>query len=168
MTKAITAYVGLDLGDKQTEVCVLDEAGAVVERSTIRTNRQALTSAVAHLGTARVVLEVGPNSRWVEEVLAVTGHEIIVANPRQLRLIWKRPRKTDKSDALMLARLARLDVTLLAPVHHRSRAAQTDLAMLKARDMLVRVRTKLVVHVRGLSEVVRSASADRRSRGLPR
>jgi transposase len=95
------------------------------------------------------VLEVGTHSRWVAAALTEAGHEVIVANPRQVRLIWKRPRKTDRSDALLLARLGRVDVALLAPVRHRSREAHIDLACLRARDQLVGARTKLVNHVRG-------------------
>lgn len=149
MAKPITAFVGLDLGDKTTEVCVLDGAGAVVARRTVRTTRQSLLHAVAGLESARIAIEVGCHSRWVEATLVTTGHEVVVANPRQVRLIWKRPRKTDKSDALVLAKLARLDVALLAPVHHRCESMQVDLATLKARDVLVRIRSKLVTHVRG-------------------
>jgi transposase len=51
---------------------------------------------------------------------------------------------------MLLARLARLDLSLLAPVQQRSRSAQVDLASLRSRDILVSVRTKLVNHVRGL------------------
>jgi hypothetical protein len=64
---------------------------------------------------------------------------VIVANARQVQLIYKRKSKTDRSDALLLARLGRFDATLLAPVRHRSRSAQLDLACLRSRDMLVSV-----------------------------
>ena len=75
---------------------------------------------------------------------------MIVANARQVQLIYRRKSKTDRSDALLLARLGRFDPTLLAPVHHRSRSAQLDLAGLRARDMLVGARTDLINHVRGV------------------
>jgi transposase len=61
----------------------------------------------------------------------------------------QRGTKTDRSDALMLARVGRLDPALLGPVEHRSRAAQLDLASLRSRDLLVSTRTKLINHVRG-------------------
>jgi transposase len=67
-----------------------------------------------------------------------------------VQLIWKRGKKTDRTDALLLARLARVDRSLLAPVHHRSRAAQVDLASIRSRDVLVCTRTKLFNHVRGM------------------
>jgi len=74
---------------------------------------------------------------------------VTVANPRRVKVISQSDSKTDRHDADLLARLGRVDVDLLAPVVHRSCAAQVDLAVPKARDVLVAVRTKLVNHVRG-------------------
>ncbi len=149
MKKSKTVFAGCDLGDKFTEVAVLDVKGAVVEAVRIRTSRAALEKQFSKFKSARVVLEVGVHSRWVSEVLERLGHEVIVANPRQVHLIWKRRMKTDRSDAMILARLGRLDVSLLAPVQHRSRTAQVDLAAIRSRDVLVGARTKLMNHLRG-------------------
>lgn len=142
--------VGCDVSDKFTEFCALDNAGAVLEAGRVRTSRQALLRGLRKYASARVVLEAGAHSRWIEEVLAAAGHDVVIANARQISLIWGRRKKTDRSDAMLLARLGRVDVTLLAPVHHRSRSAQARLAVLRSRDLLVRSRTKLVNHVRGL------------------
>lgn len=143
-------FVGCDVGDKFSELCVVDRTGAVIEAKRVRTTKPALVHAISKHKRARVVIEAGTHSRWIEEAFAAVGHEVVVANPRQIQLIWKRKKKTDRSDANLLARLARIDVALLAPVHQRSRAAQEDLAVLRSRDLLVSVRTRLVNHVRGL------------------
>jgi transposase len=143
------AFVGCDIGDRFTELCIVDRTGAVIEARRVRTTKPALVQAMRKHHPARVALEAGTHSRWVEVALAAAGHEVVVANPRQIQLIWKRKKKTDRSDANLLARLARIDVSLLAPVHHRSRAAQEDLAVLRSRDLLVAVRTRLINHVRG-------------------
>jgi transposase len=74
---------------------------------------------------------------------------VLVANARQLRLIYGSDRKSDRVDAETLARLGRLDPALLKPIHHRGPEAQADLAQLRARDALVRTRTLLINHVRG-------------------
>ncbi len=149
MTKGNTVYVGCDLSDKFSEWCVLDDRGAVIESRRTRTTRHAMATCLAKYPNALVVIEAGVHARWVEEVLTEAGHHVIVANPRKVRLIWKRGMKNDRSDALMLARLGRFDPALLAPVQHRSRAAQIDLASLRSRDILVSARTKLINHVRG-------------------
>lgn len=149
MGKSNRMFLGCDIGDKQTDYCMLDGRGRVIEEGRVATKAPALSRKFRDLAPSRVVLEVGTHSRWVEEVFRNLGHEVIVANARQVKLIWSRTNKTDRSDAQLLARLGRADVTLLAPVHHRSRAAQRDLAVLKARDILVRNRTQLVNFVRG-------------------
>ncbi len=68
----------------------------------------------------------------------------------KLRAIYHNPRKGDRADAEILARLARLDPKLLSPIHHRSPQAQADLAVLRSRDAIVRCRTLLINHARGI------------------
>lgn len=140
--------IGCDLGDKRSEICVLDADGNVKSRSTVRTTGRDMqlyfTREAAH-----VVLEVGSHSRWVANLLSQLGHRVTVANPRRVKLISDSNNKTDRHDAELLARLGRADVKLLAPVQHRQRQSQADLAVAKARDVLVATRTRLMNHVRG-------------------
>lgn len=95
-------------------------------------------------------METGTHSPWVERVVNTCGHEVIVANPRRLRLIYQSTNKTDQLDAQALARLARTDRRLLYPIRHRGAEAQADLSVLRARGVLVEARTKLVNSVRGM------------------
>ena len=82
--------------------------------------------------------------------MAGYGHEVVVANARKVRLIYESDRKNDRLDARMLARLGRVDASLLSPVQHRSAAAQADLAMVRGRNALVTARTQLINAARGL------------------
>ncbi len=146
---------GLDLGDRYSRLCVLDgETGEVVEEGRIATTEVALRRRFSSAGPMRVALEAGTHSPWVSRVLSECGHEVIVANPRKVRLIYRNRRKNDAIDAMYLARLARTDPELLAPVRHRGQEAQRDLAILRGREALVRARTQLVNHVRGAVESV--------------
>jgi transposase len=77
------------------------------------------------------------------------GHEVLVANPRKLRLIYANKRKTDEIDAENLARLARVDPKLLYPLKHRGEDCQAHLAIIRSRQALVDARTQLVNHARG-------------------
>ena len=95
-------------------------------------------------------MEVGTHSSWASHLLEELGHEVLVANARKLRAIYDNPRKGDQAGAETLARLARLDPNLLSPIHHRSPKAQADLAVIRSRDALVRSRTLLINHVRGI------------------
>ena len=141
--------IGLDVGDRYTHVCVLGGGGEVVRERRVRTTAPALGGALEDLPRARVVLEAGPRSPWLSRLVAGLGHEVVVANPRQVALIARNQRKTDRLDAEWLARLGRVDRELLAPIRHRSEASQHDLAVVRGRDALVRSRTLLVNHVRG-------------------
>lgn len=141
--------VGLDLGDKHTQVCVLDPDGEVIEEARVRTTPMALRRRFASVPAARVVLEAGTHSPWVSRLLEGCDHEVYVANPRKLRLIYQNDSKSDRVDAEYLARIARLDPALLAPFQHRQADTQTDLALIRSRDVLVRARTRLINHVRG-------------------
>ncbi len=152
MTK-MGAVVGLDLSDRKATYVILNWRGRVVAEGSIALTRRGLEDRFAH-ATYRVALEAGTHSPWVSRVLQQLGHEVLVANPRQLPLIFRSLRKDDRMDALSLARLARFDPLLLRPITHRSEEAQHHLALLRARDALVASRTSLISHVRG---VVKSA-----------
>ena len=149
ITKETTLTVGLDLGDRYIQMCVLDETGEVVEESRLPNRRAALERRFAASEPLRIVLEAGTHSPWVSRLLADLGHEVLVANPRKLRLIYQNESKSDRVDAEYLARVGRLDPSLLAPLRHRSARAQEDLAVLRSRMCLVRARTRLISHVRG-------------------
>jgi transposase len=146
--------IGVDLGDKTSRYCVIDGNGEVVSEGGVATTRVAMRAKFGGLGCCRIALEVGPHSPWVSRLLSECGHEVIVANPRQLKLITESSRKCDPVDAQTLARLARVDPVLLRPIRHRSERAQMDLMVIRARAALVVARTSLVNTVRGLAKSV--------------
>jgi len=149
MIKNSTAFVGLDLGDKRSNVFMLDQGGELIEETRIPTTEPAFRRKFASLPPCRVAMEAGTHSRWASRLLEQLGHEVLVANPRRLRLIYESSRKTDEADAEHLARLARLDPQLLSPIRHRGPEAQAHLTVIRSRDSLVRARTLLINHVRG-------------------
>jgi transposase len=142
--------IGLDLGDRWSRYCVVDENGVVVAEDRIRTSATALQQRFKRLPARRIVLEAGTHSPWVSRLLESLGHRVVVANPRKVRLIYESDRKNDRLDARMLARLGRVDVSLLAPIQHRSAEAQADLAVVRGRDALVAARTQMINAVRGM------------------
>lgn len=151
---ASTITIGLDVGDRYTAVCVLDATGDVTETARVRTTPAALDQRLRAGSTGRVVLETGTHSPWLSRLAAACGHEVIVAQARRLRIISENISKSDDVDAETLARVGRLDPTLLAPVQHRTADTQAQLAVLRARDAVVRTRTLLINHVRGAVKTV--------------
>ena len=144
--------VGLDLGDRNSWYCVLDESGQIQLEQRVRTNAKALQEVFGAMPHSRIALEIGTHSPWISRLLSELGHAVIVAKGRKVRLIGESRKKDDRLDAQTLGRLARIDPELLYPGKHRSVQAQADLLMIRARAGLVRARTGLVNTARGLAK----------------
>jgi len=150
-TSAVSSItVGLDVGDKRTHWCAVDADRKVLTRGSFRTNREELQLSLASFGSAKVVLEAGSQSPWMSRALRSLGHEVQVADPRRVQLISKDPRKTDRRDAEMLAKMAAAMPDLLGSVRHRGEQAHAHLAIVRARDLIVRMRTMAVQQARGI------------------
>src|SRR6266540_3539641 len=87
-----------------------------------------------------------------QPVARIARHEVIVANSRNVQLVSKNRQKDERNDARTLARLARFDKELRYPIRHRSQTTQAHLELLRARNVLVAVRTKIVNHLRGATK----------------
>lgn len=142
--------LGLDLGDTRTKFATLDKDGNLIEEGTVLSQPKEFQRVFARFAGAVVAIEVGSQSRWSSKLLAELGLQVLIANPRQLPLIYGGVDKDDRTDAEKLARIARFDSSLLAPVTHRKDEHQHDLEILKARAVLVELRTKIVNHIRGI------------------
>jgi len=158
MQKSITGErpmtIGLDLGDRRSHLCAVDARGEASSRLALPTTQRALQRTFAELAPSRVVVEVGTHSPWVSRLLTSLGHEVIVANAREVQSIGQSRCKNDAADAEQLARLGRADPQLLRPIRHRGEQAQRDRALLGVRDGLVRARTALINQARGLAKAL--------------
>ena len=152
--KAGPITIGMDLGDKTSRYCVLGEQGEIVQEGSVGTTKKALAQKFGALRRCRMAMEVGTHSPWVSRLLKSLGHEVIVANARQVKLISQSSRKDDRLDAQTLARLARVDPQLLRPIQHRSEEAQTHLMVMRVKAALVEMRSSLVNTARGLAKSV--------------
>jgi transposase len=150
--KELKLTIGLDLGDRTSHYCILDEAGNVILEHNLATTPKGIHQVFSRIPRSRVALETGTHSPWVSRQLTHLGHEVIVAHARNVRLIGESSRKDDQLDARTLARLARIDPELLGPVRHRSAKAQIHLTVIRTRAALVSTRTALVNAARGLTK----------------
>jgi len=129
-TVLTTTAMGIDIGDRKSHVCILDQAGEVSLETTIATTPNGVASLVNGYPGARVVYEVCTHSPWITPIVDAHGCESIVANPRKFSYIAKTNKKNDRTDAETLARLARVDPKLLSPIQHRGPETQTHRALL--------------------------------------
>ena len=152
MSTVTSPTIGLDLGDKFSEVCVLDAQHKVRRRDRIKTDPVSFEELFRGYSGATVVFEVGSQSRWVQPLARRTGLRAIAADPRQLALITRSQKKTDARDAYILARAGQGLPELLNPVEHRSESVHADLSLMRTREMLVDQRTQIVCRIRGLAK----------------
>ena len=146
--------IGIDLGDRYSFFCELDDDGEIIEEGRIANTRNALKKRFERIPPARIVMEVGSQSPWISKYISNFGHDVIVANPRKLRLIYRNESKSDRVDAQYLARIGRLDPELLSPIQHRSLDTIVDLNVIRNRDLLVRSRTRMISHVRSVIKTI--------------
>jgi transposase len=146
----VSNVIGLDLSLKTAQAAVLDPGGELVLETTIQATETGLRRFFANQPSSLVVVETGGTSAWVARLAKEAGHEVLVAQSRKIKMISESSRKTDRTDALTLARLARSDLELLHPVRHRSEPTQRGRALLRVRLCLIRQRTEAVNVVRGV------------------
>lgn len=152
MTNHSEFVMGVDLGDKTSEICVLNTATGVLKESRVAMTPEKVREHFQKLDRCKVVLEAGAQSRWFSEELEALGYEVVVTDPRQNALIAKSLSKTDRRDAAMLADIAASSPRLLHPVRHRGKKAQADLSVIRARDAVVRTRTMIKNSLKGIAK----------------
>jgi transposase len=146
--------IGIDIGDKKSNYCILDFRGEVLVEDSLATKPEEFSAYFSSIPKTCIAIEVGTHSPWISALLESCGHIVYVANPRKMESIHKNRRKNDKVDARTLARLVRADPELLYPIRHRGIEAREDLVALRAREALVSVRTRLINSMRGLVKSV--------------
>lgn len=163
-TVQLPTTIGLDLSDNVGHFQVQRGDGHVLDRGKVKLTKEHLEAFLGEWKGCRLVIEAGTHSPWISRVVSDCGLELVVANPRRVELISKSNSKTDPKDAALLAEIGRTNKTLLAPIEHRTASTQLDQAVLRARDEVVRARTSMINHVRGVMKSnghrAPSASAD--------
>ncbi len=134
---------GVDLGDKHSQLCLIDLDGNIVEHKKLRSSPVAFERYFSGWTRLRVVLEAGTHANWVYRLLERLVLEPLMGDTQRLALITQPLSKDDRSDAERLAELGLRMPEMLNAVEPCSLAIQCDRAVLKARETLVETRTKL-------------------------
>jgi transposase len=143
-------YVGIDLHKRESQICIVDASGTVVDEQRIKTTKEAFEAMFRARARSRIVIESSCESEWVARVLENCGHEVVVADPSYAAMYGHRNRnvKTDKRDARALADAARTG--LYRHAHRKSDEQRHRSSLLAVRAGLVRSRAKLITLARAL------------------
>lgn len=156
------SYVGLDVSQKTTRVCVVDEIGTVVWEGACRSTPDAIAHTVnAHAPNVKEVgLETGPLAVWHWHGLRHQGIPVVCLHARATHAaIQLQINKTDRNDARALAHIVRTG--WYRPVAVKSMAVHRIRLMLTARTRVVSMRVTRYGQIRGLlktfGQVIRPA-----------
>ena len=140
-------HVAIDLGGRESQICVRRPDGVVVDQRRIRTGE--VPAYLQRQARSRVIVETCSEAFWVADAATAAGHDVRVV-PATLAPtlgIGARGIKTDRRDAQVLSEVScRID---LPSVHIPRPAARAAKALCGMRDGLVRSRTLLINTVRG-------------------
>jgi transposase len=144
-------YCGIDVSSKKSYVVVSDEKGALALSAEVDTTKVGFHTALERYAKKKlkIVIEAGGETLWIYDCLKELGAEVVVVNPRNVKLIAESRRKTDKIDAKILCELLRIN-GLPRPVHVPSMTARAMRGLLKARRQAVRCRASLCNTARGI------------------
>jgi transposase len=143
-------YGAIDLHTRESQIRIVDEAGAVVLEKRIRTTRERLVAVFSGYDDLRILLETGTESEWVAQALEGAGHAVVVADPNYAPMYGELRRrvKTDRRDVAALAEANRRG--WYRPAYRRSAAQRTTSQLLGVRRQVVKMRAETVVLLRSL------------------
>jgi transposase len=150
----VTRILALDLGKFNSVLCVYDPVTHVHHFASVRTTPQAIHDLlVAHQGDdpsqTLLVIETCDVAGWVYDIAVALGTNVAVANPAHEAWRWTRvKRKTDKDDALKLAKLAVLGQ--LPTAHMPAPQQRQRRRLVHYRRVLVDRRTQVKNQVRSI------------------
>lgn len=140
-------HVAIDLGGKESQVCVRSADGRVIEERRCRTD--SLGMYLAARPPSRVIVETCAEAFHVTDMAKAAGHEVRVVPATLVRSlgVGARRTKTDRRDAQAISEVStRIE---LPSVHVPSLATRSKRAECTSREALIGARTQLINSVRG-------------------
>lgn len=142
-------YLGIDVHQSISMVCVLDENGHKESQFTVRGRWPKLIEALERVPRPfAVCFEASTGYGFLYEALSRIAERVVVAHPGQLRLIFRSKRKNDRVDAEKLAKLLFLDE--VPPVYVPGLRAREWRATISLRERLVSSRSTTKNRLRAL------------------
>jgi transposase len=146
-------YVGLDVSQKSTAVCIIDQAGKMVSEGQCLTKPVDLINYLKKRSDSieKIGMESGALSPWLYTQLTKAGLPVVMLETfHAYRALSMRRNKTDRNDARGLAELVRMGEDWIKVVHLKSQRSQEVRLALSLRHHLVGSRVELENRICGL------------------
>jgi transposase len=146
-------YAGLDYHQSRSSICLLDQGGNKVCTREVKGSWPKIVEEfkkikAAHPGAISICFEASCGSGHLYDELCRVADRVVVANPAQLRLIYRSKRKNDRIDALKLAKTLALDA--VPAVHVPSLSVREWRGLIVCRSRMVEKRTRVKNEIRSL------------------
>ena len=144
-------FVGLDVSQKLTSICVVDDTGRRVWRGQCASDPEQIARLISRYArdAAGIGIETGPMTPWLVHEFRARGLDVTCLDARHASAALKmQMNKTDQNDAEGLAQIMRTG--WYRSVHVKSLDAHRARALLGARAQLVGMTTRLSNHIRGV------------------
>jgi len=158
-------HVGIDIGGRESQVCVRNSAGEIVEE--VRCKTGSLAAVLAGRARSRVIVETCTEAFRIADTAIARGHEVRVVPATLVRSlgVGQRGLKNDERDARLLSEAScRID---LPSVHIPSTTSREWKALSTSREALVKARTQLISTIRSYVRSRRSSVLRATPESLP-
>jgi len=147
-------YVGLDISDKTTAVCIVNGVGDIVKEGSVPSEPQDISDYFEDAGfdLHLIGLEASGVAIWLCRELLCRGYPLVcVETHRSSAFLAAQKMKTDKNDARGLAQMMRCG--LYRSVHIKSDESQRIKMLVNNRRFLVEQRVDIENQIRGSLKV---------------
>ena len=156
-------YCGIDLHSKISQVAVIDDSLEVLVNKKVANDIGAIIELLSAIpGKTKVVLESTFNWYWLVDGLQDSGYEVVLAHTLALSMITRARVKTDRRDAVVLARLLRMDEVPEGYIYPRETRGIRDLIRRRGSVVALRAREyaglRRLLYQEGLCDHSRSGS----------
>ena len=150
-------FVGLDISDATTNICVVNKEGFITQELVVLTQPQEIISAIKNMNLSiiKVGMETGAKSNWLYREISNSYNVACYDGYKMAKLLSMNINKTDKNDARIIAEATRLSCfsdILDMEVHVKSVSSQEIITLVRSRETLVQQNIQTYNCIRGMRE----------------
>ena len=149
-------WIGLDVGEKVTACCIVDDQGRVVEQQSVPTQAAEIRALLKPVRsrTRLIAIEAGSAGTHLARSLIRHGYPVAQFDPRQARKFLSiAQNKTDRNDARGLAEIGRLGKNVVSKVLLKTIETQNLRSTLSTRQKMIQLRVALEGMMRSLFQL---------------